>query len=78
MADSITSSCASKCSCMPLQLAGVDTTMSSAKARGSHHMNKTLGAEPTAMELVTPDSTCQDIENLYWNMYQLQRLPIRG
>ena len=31
--------------------------------------------EPTAMELVGPDSTCQDIEDLYQDVYQLQRLP---
>ena len=37
-----------------------------------------LGAEPTAMELAGPESTCQDIEDLYWDMYQLWRLPRRG
>ena len=28
-----------------------------------------LGAEPTTMELIGPDSTCQDMEDLYWNVY---------
>ena len=30
------------------------------------------------MELVCSDSTQEDIEDLYWDMYQLQRLPERG
>ena len=37
-----------------------------------------IGAEPTAMELVGPNLTCQDIEDLYQDVYQLQRLPRRG
>ena len=37
-----------------------------------------LGAEPTAMELVCPDSTWEDIEDLYWDVYQPWRLPRRG
>ena len=37
-----------------------------------------LGVEPTATELVTPDSTCQHMEDLYWDVYQLHRLPRRG
>ena len=37
-----------------------------------------LGAEPTAMELATPNSTCQHIKDLYRDVYQLWRLPGRG
>ena len=37
-----------------------------------------LGVEPTAMELIHPDSTQEDIKDLYWDMYQLWRLPRRG
>ena len=37
-----------------------------------------LGAEPTTMELVGPDCTCQDIKDLYQDIYQLHRLPGRG
>ena len=37
-----------------------------------------LGVEPTAMELVCPDSTQKDIGDLYWDVYQLLRLPRRG
>ena len=37
-----------------------------------------LGAEPTAMALIYPDSTWEDIEDLYWDVYQLWRLPRRG
>ena len=37
-----------------------------------------LGAEPTAMELVHPDSTWKDIGDLYWDVHKLQRLPRRG
>ena len=36
-----------------------------------------LGVEPTTMELVGPNSTCQDIEDLYHDVYQLWRL-LRG
>ena len=36
-----------------------------------------LGAEPTAMELIHPDSTWEDIEDLYQGVYQLWRLPGR-
>ena len=34
-----------------------------------------LLVEPTAMELISPNSTCQDIEELYWDVYKLSRLP---
>ena len=37
-----------------------------------------LGAEPTAMELVGPNSICQDIKDLYQDVYQLCWLPRRG
>ena len=37
-----------------------------------------LGVEPTAMELATLDSMCQDIKNLYQDVYQLHRLSRRG
>ena len=37
-----------------------------------------LGVEPTTMELVCPDSTQEDIEDLYQDVYKLQRLPGRG
>ena len=37
-----------------------------------------LGVESTTMELVCPNSTQEDIENLYWEVYQLQKLPRRG
>ena len=37
-----------------------------------------LGAEPTAMELVCPDSTQDDIGDLYQDVYQFWRLPRRG
>ena len=37
-----------------------------------------LLAEPTAMELIGPDSTHQDISELYWNIYQLSKLPRQG
>ena len=37
-----------------------------------------LGVESTAMELVGPNSTCQDIEDLYQDVYQLWRLSGRG
>ena len=30
------------------------------------------------MELICPDSTWEDIEDLYWDMYQLWRLSRRG
>ena len=28
-----------------------------------------LGMEPTAMELIHPNSTWEDIEGLYWDVY---------
>ena len=34
--------------------------------------------EPTAIEHVHPDSTQEDIEDLYQDIYQLQRLPRTG
>ena len=37
-----------------------------------------LGAKPTTMELIGADSTCQDIGDLYWDVYKLWRLPRRG
>ena len=37
-----------------------------------------LRVEPTAMELIGPDSKCQDIVGLYQDVYQLQRLPGRS
>ena len=37
-----------------------------------------LGVEPTAMELICPDSIQEEIGDLYWDVYQLQRLPRRG
>ena len=37
-----------------------------------------LGVEPTTMELICPNSTQEDIEDLYWDVYQLWRLPGRG
>ena len=37
-----------------------------------------LWTEPTAMELIGPDSMCQDIKDLYQDVYQLWRLPGRG
>ena len=37
-----------------------------------------LAVEPTAMELVHPNSTHEDIGDLYQDVYQLQRLPRRG
>ena len=37
-----------------------------------------LGVEPTTMELVGPDSMCQDTKDLYWDVYQLHRLPEKG
>ena len=37
-----------------------------------------LGAEPTAMELIHPDSMWEDIGGLYQDVYQLWRLPRRG
>ena len=37
-----------------------------------------LDTEPTTMELVGPDSTCQHREGPCWDVYQLWRLPKRG
>ena len=37
-----------------------------------------LGAEPTAMELICPYSTQEEIGDLYQDVYQLWRLPRRG
>ena len=37
-----------------------------------------LSAEPTSMELIGPDSMHQDINELYWDIYQLCRLPRLG
>ena len=34
-----------------------------------------LMAEPTAMELIQPDSSWEDIVDLHHDVYQLQRLP---
>ena len=34
--------------------------------------------EPTTMELIGPDSTYQDIDKLYWDVYQLHWLPMWG
>ena len=36
-----------------------------------------LGVETTAMELIPPDSSQEDIADLYWDVYQLHRLPQR-
>ena len=41
-------------------------------------LEQDLGAEPTTMELVGPDLTCQDVEDLYWDVYQLWKLHRRG
>ena len=43
-----------------------------------HSPEQDLGVEPTAVELIGPDSMHQDIEDLYQDVYQLQRLPGRG
>ena len=37
-----------------------------------------LGAEPITMELVCPDCTREDIQDLYQDVFKLWRLPIRG
>ena len=37
-----------------------------------------LRAEPTAMELISPDPTQEEITELYWDIYQLWRLPVRS
>ena len=37
-----------------------------------------LLAEPTTVELFSPDSTCQDIEDMYWEIYQLCRMSRKG
>ena len=34
-----------------------------------------LSVDLTAMDLIHPDSQCQDFDDLYWEVYQLHRLP---
>ena len=41
-------------------------------------MEQDLGTEPTTMELICPDSTEEDIADLYWDVYQFRRLLRRG
>ena len=77
-AGSTANTCVNRCSSMPLPLAGVNMTMLSTGAGELPLPKWDLGAEHTAMELVCPDSTQEDIEDLYWDVYQLQRLPGRG
>ena len=62
--DSTMNTCANRCSSMLLQLAGVNTTMLSTGAR-ENCCPKDLGAEPTTIEFIHPNSTQENIEDLY-------------
>ena len=48
------------------------------QGRREPSVEQDLGVEPTTMELISPDSTWEEIAELYWDVYQLQRLPTRS